>query len=76
MHNKIVTERLIRQAKQKLSVPTDMDPKNKGRMKKVKGPVRLPTKRLRITCRKSPCGEGMVLIICVLFFFVVVSGFL
>merc|ERR1712190_639975 len=25
---------------------------------KVKGPVRLPTKTLRITTRKSPCGEG------------------
>ena len=25
---------------------------------KVKGPVRLPTKRLNITTRKSPCGEG------------------
>ena len=25
---------------------------------KVKGPVRLPTKVLRITTRKSPCGEG------------------
>ena len=25
---------------------------------KVKGPVRLPTKKLRITMRKSPCGEG------------------
>ena len=24
----------------------------------VKGPVRLPTKRLRITTRKTPCGEG------------------
>ncbi|CEM30684.1 unnamed protein product [Vitrella brassicaformis CCMP3155] len=24
----------------------------------VKGPVRLPTKTLRITTRKSPCGEG------------------
>merc|ERR1712046_526800 len=24
----------------------------------VKGPVRLPTKVLRITTRKSPCGEG------------------
>merc|ERR1711879_206636 len=24
----------------------------------VKGPVRLPTKKLRITTRKSPCGEG------------------
>ena len=25
---------------------------------KVKGPVRMPTKTLRITCRKTPCGEG------------------
>ena len=25
----------------------------------VKGPVRLPTKTLKITTRKSPCGEGM-----------------
>ncbi|KDD74703.1 ribosomal protein S10p/S20e [Helicosporidium sp. ATCC 50920] len=25
---------------------------------RVKGPVRLPTKVLRITTRKSPCGEG------------------
>merc|ERR1711981_609940 len=24
----------------------------------VKGPVRMPTKILRVTCRKSPCGEG------------------
>lgn len=25
---------------------------------RVKGPVRLPTKKLRVTTRKSPCGEG------------------
>ena len=25
---------------------------------KMFGPIRLPTKRLRITTRKSPCGEG------------------
>jgi ribosomal protein uS10 len=25
---------------------------------KVKGPVRMPTKTLKITTRKSPCGEG------------------
>ena len=25
---------------------------------KVKGPVRMPTKILRVTPRKSPCGEG------------------
>ena len=25
---------------------------------RVKGPVRMPTKTLRITTRKTPCGEG------------------
>ena len=25
---------------------------------KVRGPVRMPTKHLRITTRKTPCGEG------------------
>merc|ERR1712150_424256 len=25
---------------------------------KIKGPVRMPTKTLRITTRKTPCGEG------------------
>jgi len=25
---------------------------------RVKGPVRLPTKNLKITTRKTPCGEG------------------
>ncbi|ELW66325.1 40S ribosomal protein S20 [Tupaia chinensis] len=25
---------------------------------KVKGPVRMPTRTLRITTRKTPCGEG------------------
>ena len=25
---------------------------------RVKGPVRMPTKILKITCRKTPCGEG------------------
>jgi small subunit ribosomal protein S20e len=25
---------------------------------RVKGPVRLPTKNLRISTRKTPCGEG------------------
>merc|ERR1711964_581363 len=24
----------------------------------VQGPVRMPTKKLRVTTRKSPCGEG------------------
>ncbi|CAG7643187.1 unnamed protein product [Allacma fusca] len=30
----------------------------KEKQLKVKGPVRLPTKVLRITTRKTPCGEG------------------
>jgi ribosomal protein S10 len=30
------------------------------RLMKVKGPVRLPTKVLHITTRKSPCGEGVL----------------
>merc|ERR1712154_448582 len=30
----------------------------KGKSLKVKGPVRMPTKVLRITTRKTPCGEG------------------
>merc|ERR1712071_74943 len=30
--------------------------KNKGY--ETKGPVRIPTKILRVTTRKSPCGEG------------------
>ncbi|CAD5116351.1 DgyrCDS5251 [Dimorphilus gyrociliatus] len=30
----------------------------KDKSLKVKGPVRLPTKVLRITTRKTPCGEG------------------
>ena len=25
---------------------------------RVKGPVRLPTKKLKISTRKTPCGEG------------------
>ncbi|CAG0920034.1 unnamed protein product [Notodromas monacha] len=30
----------------------------KDKSLKVKGPVRMPTKTLRITTRKTPCGEG------------------
>ena len=25
---------------------------------KIKGPVRMPNKHLRICCRRTPCGEG------------------
>merc|ERR1711971_221413 len=30
----------------------------KGRSYETKGPLRIPTKILRVTTRKSPCGEG------------------
>ena len=32
--------------------------KKNGQGYETRGPVRIPTKILRITCRKSPCGEG------------------
>ena len=32
--------------------------RSKNRNFEVKGPVRIPTKILRVTVRKSPCGEG------------------
>lgn len=41
-----------------LSVSADLVKGAKDKQLKVKGPVRLPTKTLRITTRKSPCGEG------------------
>lgn len=39
-------------------VCADLIKKSKETKVKVKGPVRIPTKVLRITTRKSPCGEG------------------
>ncbi|KAI3657791.1 hypothetical protein MP638_000762 [Amoeboaphelidium occidentale] len=39
-------------------VCSDLITRAKDQKLKVKGPVRLPTKFLRITTRKSPCGEG------------------
>lgn len=36
----------------------DLIQRAKDKQLKVKGPVRLPTKVLRITTRKSPCGNG------------------
>lgn len=32
----------------------------KDKTLRVKGPVRMPTKVLRITTRKAPCGEGII----------------
>ncbi|KAJ3103941.1 40S ribosomal protein S20 [Phlyctochytrium planicorne] len=39
-------------------VCNDLITRSKDKQLKVKGPVRLPTKVLHITTRKSPCGEG------------------
>lgn len=41
-----------------LSVCSDLIKGAKEKSLKVKGPVRMPTKILRITTRKTPCGEG------------------
>jgi small subunit ribosomal protein S20e len=39
-------------------VCADLVAKSKEKGVQPKGPVRMPTKSLVITCRKSPCGEG------------------
>ena len=39
-------------------VCADLIQKAKDEEIRVKGPVRMPTKTLRITTRKTPCGEG------------------
>ena len=40
------------------SVCSDLVSRSKDKQLRVKGPVRLPTKVLTHTTRKSPCGEG------------------
>lgn len=40
------------------SVCSDLVSRSKDKQLHVKGPVRLPTKVLTHTTRKSPCGEG------------------
>ncbi|KAI3898409.1 hypothetical protein MKW92_027906 [Papaver armeniacum] len=41
-----------------LIVCTDIVTGGKNKRLKVKGPMRMPTKTLHITTRKTPCGEG------------------
>ncbi len=41
-----------------LSVCSELVGAAKDKNLRVKGPVRMPTKTLRITTRKTPCGEG------------------
>ncbi|KAG6046641.1 40S ribosomal protein S20, partial [Claviceps sp. LM84 group G4] len=39
-------------------VCTEILERSKSKDLRVKGPVRLPTQTLKITTRKTPCGEG------------------
>jgi small subunit ribosomal protein S20e len=39
-------------------VCTELIERAKTKELRVKGPVRLPTKNLKISTRKTPCGEG------------------
>jgi small subunit ribosomal protein S20e len=39
-------------------VCTELLERAKSKNLRVKGPVRLPTKTLKVTTRKTPCGEG------------------
>lgn len=39
-------------------VSSELIERAKSKNLRVKGPVRLPTKHLKITTRKTPCGEG------------------
>ncbi|RDA86347.1 hypothetical protein CP532_4319 [Ophiocordyceps camponoti-leonardi (nom. inval.)] len=39
-------------------VCAEINERAKGKDLRVKGPVRLPTQCLKITTRKTPCGEG------------------
>ena len=48
----------IRNVKSLEKVCADLIKGAKDKQLKVKGPVRIPTKTLRITTRKAPCGEG------------------
>ena len=49
-----------------LAVCADLVKGAKDKSLTVKGPVRMPTKVLNITTRKSPCGEGNSLFICLI----------
>ncbi len=40
------------------AVCTDLIKEARQKKVKISGPVRMPTKILRITTRKTPCGEG------------------
>lgn len=39
-------------------VSSELIERAKSKDLRIKGPVRLPTKKLKISTRKTPCGEG------------------
>jgi small subunit ribosomal protein S20e len=57
-HHKIRITLSSRNVKNLEKVSADLIRGAKDEGVKVKGPSRMPTKVLRITTRKSPCGEG------------------
>eukprot|EP00800_Vazella_pourtalesii_P008560 TRINITY_DN22286_c0_g1_i1.p1 TRINITY_DN22286_c0_g1~~TRINITY_DN22286_c0_g1_i1.p1 ORF type:complete len:119 (+),score=22.31 TRINITY_DN22286_c0_g1_i1:49-405(+) len=57
-HHKIRITLTSRNVKSLEKVCLNLVTEAKKKDLKVKGPVRMPTKFLRITTRKTPCGEG------------------
>ncbi|RKO90898.1 ribosomal protein S20 [Blyttiomyces helicus] len=57
-HHHIRITLTSRNVKNLEKVCADLIHRAKDKQLKVKGPVRLPTRVLRITTRKTPCGEG------------------
>ena len=52
---------IVRNVKSLEKVCQDLIRGAKDKELKVKGPVRMPTKTLRITTRKTPCGNPILL---------------
>jgi small subunit ribosomal protein S20e len=57
-HHRIRVTLTSRNVKNLEKVCADLINASRGKDLVVKGPVRMPTKYLRITTRKTPCGEG------------------
>ena len=53
---------IVRNVKSLEKVCQDLIRGAKDKELKVKGPVRMPTKTLRITTRKTPCGNNSILL--------------
>jgi hypothetical protein len=53
-----------------MTVCSDLVRGAKDKHLRVKGPVRMPTKVLHITTRKSPCGEGSFFFLILIFYLI------